>query len=74
MSDDSKLSNTYTYDASEIFEDIKDDPTNVLMKIPPEVSKKMGWEPGDTLSIRVYEDSKQLEITKVDPSLINNGK
>lgn len=59
---------TYVYDASEIFEDIKDDPDNVLMNIPEEISEKMGWKPGDLLKIRVYEDSKQIEISKVEPT------
>jgi hypothetical protein len=63
---------TYVYDASEIFEDIKDDPNNVLMNIPEEISEKMGWKPGDLLKIRVYEDSKQLEISKVEPTENNN--
>lgn len=59
---------TYVYDASAIFEDIKDDPDNVLMNIPEEISEKMGWKPGDLLKIRVYEDSKQIEISKVEPT------
>lgn len=63
---------TYTYDASDIFEDIKDDPDNVLMKIPEEVSKKMGWEPGDVLRVRVYDDTQQIEISKVEPTKNTN--
>ena len=59
---------TYTYDASDIFEDIKEDPENVLMKIPEEVSKEMGWTPGDVLRIRVYDDTQQIEISKVEPT------
>lgn len=59
---------TYVYDASAIFEDIKDDPDNVLMNIPEEISEKMGWKPGDLLKIRVYEDSKQIAISKVEPT------
>lgn len=65
----SKMNNkTYTYDASEIFEDIKDDPENVLMKIPDEVAESMGWTPGDVLRIRVYDDTQQIEISKVEPT------
>lgn len=64
--------NRYVYDASDIFEDIKDDPENVLMKIPEEISKSMGWEPGDLLRIRVYEDTQQIEVSKVEPTENNN--
>ena len=34
------------YTVEEIFEDIPGDPENVMMKIPPEVLEKMGWEEG----------------------------
>jgi len=64
--------NRYVYDASDIFEDIKDNPENVLMKIPEEISKSMGWEPGDLLRIRVYEDTQQIEVSKVEPTEKNN--
>lgn len=62
----------YVYDASEIFHDIKDDPENITMKIPDEIAESMGWEPGDVLRIRVYEDSQQIEISKVDTTENNN--
>ncbi len=55
-----------TYKVEDIFEDIKDDEDNVLMKIPPEVSERMGWEPGDVLKITV-EDG-QISITKKEPN------
>jgi len=51
-----------TYKVEDIFEDIKGDDKNVLMNIPPEVSERMGWEPGDVLKITV-EDG-QISITK----------
>ena len=35
------------------------------MKIPDEVSEKMGWQPGDTLRI-TQDDSGAISITKVD--------
>lgn len=62
----------YIYDASEIFQDIKDDPENITMKIPDEIAESMGWEPGDVLRIRVYEESQQIEISKVDTTENNN--
>lgn len=55
-----------TYKVEDIFEDIKDDEDNVLMNIPPEVSERMGWEPGDVLKITV-EDG-QISITKKEPN------
>jgi AbrB family looped-hinge helix DNA binding protein len=51
-----------TYKVEDIFEDIEGDDKNVLMNIPPEVSERMGWEPGDILKITV-EDG-QISITK----------
>lgn len=51
-----------TYKVEDIFQNIEDDQDNVLMTIPPEVSERMGWEPGDILKITV-EDGKIL-ITK----------
>ena len=53
-----------TYKAEDIFEDIEGDDKNVLMNIPPEVSERMGWKPGDVLKITV-EDG-QISITKKD--------
>ena len=43
----------YTYKVEDIFEDIEDDPDNVLMNIPPEILEQMGWKEGDTLNIEV---------------------
>jgi AbrB family looped-hinge helix DNA binding protein len=51
-----------TYKVEDIFQDIEGDDKNVLMNIPPEVSERMGWEPGDILKITV-EDG-QISITK----------
>jgi len=52
------------YKVEDIFEDIDGDPENVLMNIPEEVSEKMGWEPGDTLKIKI--EKGVITITKVD--------
>jgi hypothetical protein len=54
----------YTYSADEIFQDIDGDDQNVLMNIPPEIAKELGWEPGDVLHIKV-EESGGISITKV---------
>ena len=41
----------YTYKVEDIFEDIPGDDENVLMNIPPEILKEVGWKEGDTLCI-----------------------
>lgn len=62
MSEEQK---TWTFKAEEIFEDIPDDPENILMNIPPEISEKMGWVPGDVLRILVG-DQGTIQIEKVE--------
>jgi hypothetical protein len=52
-----------TYTAEELFEDIPDDPNNVLLKIPPEVLESQGWKEGDTLNIELQDGT--LVLTKV---------
>jgi len=59
------MTKTITYKVEDIFEDIPNDKENVLMKIPPEISERMGWQPGDKLRIRVLED-RTISIEKVD--------
>jgi bifunctional DNA-binding transcriptional regulator/antitoxin component of YhaV-PrlF toxin-antitoxin module len=64
------MSKVITYKVEDIFEDIEGDDKNVLMNIPPEVSEKMGWVPGDVLKINVEEGV--ISITKVEKE--NNGQ
>lgn len=45
--------NSMTFNAEDIFEDIPGDPDNVMLKFPPEVIEQTGWQPGDTLTIKV---------------------
>jgi hypothetical protein len=59
------MTKTITYKVEDIFEDIPNDKENVLMKIPPEISERMGWQTGDKLRIRVLED-RTISIEKVD--------
>jgi AbrB family looped-hinge helix DNA binding protein len=59
------MTKTITYKVEDIFEDIPGDADNVLMKIPPEISERMGWQPGDKLHIKVLEDGA-VSIEKVD--------
>jgi hypothetical protein len=52
-----------TYTVEELFEDIPDDPDNVIFKIPEEICKAQGWKEGDTMNIRVENGS--MIISKV---------
>ena len=56
--------NLIEYKVEDIFEDDPDNPENVLMNIPPEIAERMGWQPGDTLSIKI--ENNTMSITKVD--------
>ena len=61
------MSKVITYKVEDIFEDIEGDPENVNMNIPPEISERMGWLPGDILKITV-EDG-QISIIKKEPDV-----
>lgn len=50
------------YNIEDIFEDIPDDPENVLMKIPEEICKELKLNEGDTINI-VAQDGAII-ITK----------
>jgi AbrB family looped-hinge helix DNA binding protein len=58
-----EISPLKTYLASEIFEDIPDDPENCMMKIPPEIYEALGWQEGDNLKITVNDGI--ITITKL---------
>lgn len=64
---DNKYSMTkvITYKVEDVFQDIEGDPDNVNMTIPPEISERMGWVPGDTLKITV--ENGQISISKKEP-------
>jgi len=53
------------YKVEDIFQDIPGDEKNVIMQIPPEIQKQMGWVEGDVLKITVREDrSIMIEKSK----------
>jgi AbrB family looped-hinge helix DNA binding protein len=52
-----------TYNVEDIFEDIPGDPDNVLMKIPPEITEKLGLKEGD--KVEVKQEGESLIISKV---------
>jgi AbrB family looped-hinge helix DNA binding protein len=52
-----------TYNVEDIFEDIPGDPDNVLFKIPPEITEKLGLKEGD--KVEVKQEGESLIITKI---------
>lgn len=58
------MQKTVIYKQEDIFQDIENDEEHVLMNIPPEVCKKMGWKIGDCLKIEVLEEGG-ISIKKV---------
>ena len=63
----------YIYKAEEIFEDIPDDPQNVNMKIPDEIAKEAGLEPGDTIRI-LWGDKGTVVLEKVTEEKESNDE
>lgn len=57
--------NSWTFKVEDIFEDIPDNPEEILMKIPEEIAEKQGWKPGDVLKVLVG-DQGTIIITKVE--------
>ena len=55
---------TWTYKIEDIFEDIPDDPEEVIMNLPPEVAEEVGLRPGDKIKILVG-DQGTLVIEKI---------
>ena len=55
---------TYTFKVEEIFEDIPDDPENVIMNIPEEIQKAAGLNPGDPIRI-LWGDQGTIKIEKI---------
>ena len=55
---------TWTYKVEDIFEDIPDNPEEVIMKLPPEVAEEVGLVPGDKIKILIG-DQGTLIIQKV---------
>jgi hypothetical protein len=57
------------YSYEEIFEDIPEDPDNILLKFPPEVLIEAGWMEGTILNITVEDTGSGpvMIITAVAP-------
>lgn len=59
-----ELQKLKTYKYEEVFQDIQDDPDNVLLTFPPEVMEEAGWQEGDTLEFEATNG--MLKIKKKD--------
>lgn len=59
-----KENNNFIYKVEDIFEEIPDDPENILMNLPQEVMDQVGIGPGDTVKI-LLGDQGSLIIEKV---------
>lgn len=58
------MSKQWTYKVEDIFEDIPNNPEEVLMNIPEEVSKEIGLVPGDKIKVSIG-DQGTLIIEKI---------
>jgi len=63
------MSKSRMYSYEEIFEDIPEDPDNILLKFPPEVLIEAGWMEGTILNITVEDTGSGpvMIITAVAP-------
>lgn len=52
----------YSFDSSDIFKDIPDDPDHIMMNIPHDILEKLGWKEGDVLCIQAEDD--KIVVTK----------
>jgi antitoxin component of MazEF toxin-antitoxin module len=56
---------TWTFKAEEIFENIPDDPENVMMNIPSEIAESIGLNPGDTVRV-LWGDQGTIILEKTE--------
>lgn len=55
---------TWTFKVEDIFEDIPDDPENVIMNIPEEIREAAGLKEGDPIRI-LWGDQGTIKIEKI---------
>jgi len=55
---------SWTFKAEEIFEDIPDDPENVMMNIPEEIREAVGLKEGDSIKV-LWGDQGTIIIEKI---------
>lgn len=55
---------TWEYKVEDIFEDIPDDPENVIMNIPEEIRDAVGLKEGDPIRV-LWGDKGTIKIEKI---------
>ena len=58
----------HSVEVEDLFEDIEDDPENVLMNIPPTIMASLGLDIGDTLVIECVSDKLVLRKKETHPT------
>lgn len=53
------------YKFEDIFTEDESNPDDMLMKIPDEITERMGWKPGDNLKI-TQDERGNISIVKAD--------
>jgi hypothetical protein len=67
-----KEQKTWTFNAEDIFEDIPDDPENVIMNIPEEIRDVVGLKEGDPIRV-LWGDQGSIIIEKITQEEYNNN-
>ena len=60
------MSKSKMFSYEEIFQDIPEDPDNILLKFPPEILEEAGWSEGTILNITV-EDTGSGPVMIITP-------
>lgn len=60
------MSKSKMYSYEEIFQDIPEDPDNILLKFPPDLLEETGWAEGTILNITV-EDTGSGPVMIITP-------
>lgn len=63
----------WTFKVEDVFEDIPDDPNEVLLKIPEEVAEQVGLEPGDPIKV-LWGDQGTIIIEKISTEELERKK
>lgn len=63
----------WTFNVEEIFEDIPDDPNNVIMNIPKEIREAAGFKEGDPIRV-LWGDQGTIKIEKITQEEYNENK
>lgn len=73
LSQEQLESKRWTFKVEDVFEDIPDDPNEVLLKIPEEVAEQVGLEPGDPIKV-LWGDQGTIIIEKISTEELERKK